>query len=515
MILPGPIVLIGLPLAMSVVLQVLRRWTVITATLATLTAVFGGLLVASAPLLDRVLPLSGVTIVVEEPLSILGRVLVVDPVDHVPLIFIFFTAAALFVIAWRLLPHSNFFPTGLMMVAMLAGAIMLKQVVYTALLVEIAAVLAVFPMHEPVGGRYGGGSGKGGARYIAYVTLALPGLMITQLLLELFAIFPNDTGLLQSATMLLGLSFAILLGAVPFQAWLSTVATDGSPPVVTFLFTVNMGAVWFMLLAYLESYAWLGQQALFGPLFTTVGLLMMIIGGSLAASQRRLGRLIGYAILVDNGAMFMALGTRQVAGVALLVMMLMARPLALGLMTMGLDGLKRLSGGDDRTADRDPSSTTTLEGAGWRAPWRAVAFVVGGIALAGFPLSLNFAARWGLYRLISETSLFEAVLALMGCAGVMMGVINVARTLFAPLPKATVQERTAVKDRAATQEDVANSQAGSRVETQEPAVQNGNREDVVVLILIMVLIGATLALGIFPGAVSNIALQMAEGFTFF
>ncbi|MFN2110087.1 MAG: proton-conducting transporter membrane subunit [Anaerolineae bacterium] len=509
MILPGPIVLIGLPLAMSVVLQVLRRWTVITATLATLTAVFGGLLVASAPLLDRVLPLSGVTIVVEEPLSILGRVLVVDPVDHVPLIFIFFTAAALFVIAWRLLPHSNFFPTGLMMVAMLAGAIMLKQVVYTALLVEIAAVLAVFPMHEPVGGRYGGGSGKGGARYIAYVTLALPGLMITQLLLELFAIFPNDTGLLQSATMLLGLSFAILLGAVPFQAWLSTVATDGSPPVVTFLFTVNMGAVWFMLLAYLESYAWLGQQALFGPLFTTVGLLMMIIGGSLAASQRRLGRLIGYAILVDNGAMFMALGTRQVAGVALLVMMLMARPLALGLMTMGLDGLKRLSGGDDRTADRDPSSTTTLEGAGWRAPWRAVAFVVGGIALAGFPLSLNFAARWGLYRLISETSLFEAVLALMGCAGVMMGVINVARTLFAPLPKATVQERTAA------QEDVANSQADSRAETQEPAVQNGNREDVVVLILIMVLIGATLALGIFPGAVSNIALQMAEGFTFF
>ncbi|MGC9396035.1 MAG: proton-conducting transporter membrane subunit [Anaerolineae bacterium] len=511
MTLPGPVVLIGLPLAMSVVLQVLRRWTAITAALATLTALFGGLLVASAPLLDKVLPLSGVDIALEEPLTILGRVIVVEPVDHLPLIFIFFTAAALFVIAWRLLPHSNFFPNGLMMVAMLAGAMMLKQVVYTALLVEIAAVLAVFPMHEPVAGRYGGGSAKGGARYIAYITLALPGLMITQLLLELFAIFPNDTGLLQSATVLLGLSFAILLGAVPFQAWLSTVATDGSPPVVTFLFTVNMGAVWFMLLAYLESYAWLGQQALFGPLFTTVGLLMMIIGGSLAAAQRRLGRLIGYATLVDNGAMFMALGTRQVAGVALLVMMLMARPLALGLMTMGLDGLKRLSGGDDRTTDSDPSSSTTLEGAGWRAPWRAVAFVVGGIALAGFPLSLNFAARWGLYRLISETSLFEAVLALMGCAGVMMGVINVARTLFAPLPKTTAPERTGAQERSATQEDAADSHA----ETSEPVAQNGDREDLVVLILIMVLIAATLALGIFPGAVSKIALQMAEGFTFF
>jgi formate hydrogenlyase subunit 3/multisubunit Na+/H+ antiporter MnhD subunit len=260
-----------------------------------------------------------------------------------------------------------------------------------------------------------------------------------------------------------------------------------------------MGAVWFMLLAYLESYAWLGQQALFGPLFTTVGLLMMIVGGSLAAAQRRLGRLIGYAILVDNGAMFMALGTRQVAGLALLVMILLARPLALGLMTMGLDGLRRLSGGNDSTTDGTPSSTTTLEGAGWRAPWRAVAFVVGGIALAGFPLSLNFAARWGLYRLISETSLFEAVLALLGCAGVMMGVINVTRTLFAPLPKATMQERA----------------ADSQAATPESTVKNSNREDLVVLILILVLIGATLALGIFPGAVSEIALQMAEGFTFF
>jgi len=494
MTLPGPVVLIGVPFAMGIALQLLRRWTALMAFLATATALFGGMLVSSAPLLDKLLAHAAIDIAVEQPFYILGRVLVIEPVDRLPLIFIFYTAAGLFIIAWRLLPHSNFFPTGLMMVAMLAGAMMVKQVVFTALLIETAAVLAAFPLHEPVDGRYGGGSGKGGARYIAYITLALPGLMITQLLLELFAIFPNDTGLLQSATVLLGLSFAILLGAVPFQAWLSTIATDGSPPVVTFLFTVNMGAVWFMLLAYLESYAWLGRQEMFGPLFTTVGLLMMIVGGSLAAAQRRMGRLIGYATLVDNGAMFMALGTRQVAGVALTVMMLMARPLALGLMTMGLDGLKRLAGGDENTANSSAGGFVNLEGAGWRAPWRAIAFVVGGIAMAGFPLSLNFAARWGLYRVISTTNLFQAVLALLGCAGVMMGVIGVARTLFAPLPKAATPVRAAI---------------------QQSTVRGGNREDLVVLILIMVLIGATLALGIFPGAVSKIALQAAESFTFF
>ncbi len=473
MTIPGPLVLIGLPLAMAAVLQLLRRWTALMALLAMLTALFCGLLVSFAPLHETI-PSNTLRIAMEQPLNLLGRVLVVEPVDRVPLTFIFLTAAMLFVIAWRLLPHSNFFPIGLAMVALLAGALLVKQVVYTALLVELAAILAVTPLYEPVAGHIARRA-KGGAQYIAYVTLSLPGLMVTQLLLELFAIFPNDRGLLQAATVLLGLSFAILLGAVPFQAWLSTVATDGSPPVVTFLFTVNLGTVWFMLLAFLESYSWLGAQASFGPLFTAVGLLMMIVGGLLAASQRRLGRLVGYATLVDNGAMFVALGTRQVSGVALAVMLLLARPLALGLMTLGLDGLRRLGGGDDHVE--------ALAGAARRAPWRALALVVGGMAMAGFPFSLNFAAHWGLYRVIATTNVFQAAMALAGCAGVMMGVIGIVRMLLAPPPKTLAQVPS--------------------------------REDPVVLVLIIVLLGVTLLLGIFPQSVSHLVLQMAEQFTFF
>jgi len=377
MTIPGPVFVIGFPLAVSFVLQLLRRWTALAAWLAAIVAVFVGLIVSQSPL-DEEIFFRGMGVVLGQPLVLLGRALVIEPVDRLPLAFIFFTGASLFILAWRLLPHSNFFPIGLTMMALLSATLLVEQVVYAALLMEMAVILAIFPLYEPAyhyevtrasqegasdpednpdydgepteeqpsAPRYGLRT-QGGLRYMAYATLALPGLMITQLLLELFAIFPNDMGLLQSATVLLALSFAILLGAVPFQSWLSTVATDGSPPMVTFLFTVHLGTVWFMLLAYLETYSWLGEQALFVPLTTIVGLLMMVLGGALAASQRRLGRLVGYATLVDNGAMFVALGTRQVAGVALTVMMLIARPLALGLMTLGLDGLRRLGGGDD------------------------------------------------------------------------------------------------------------------------------------------------------------------------
>ncbi len=518
MIIPGALLIIGLPLGVAFIallLTPIRLLAMLKSWLVILTAALVGVIVTVAPLGDTVVYRS-FQIILGRPMYILGREMVVEPVDRLPLAFLFFTATGLFILAWRLIPRSNFFPFGLMMVALLAGALMVKQVVYAALLVEMAAILAIFPLHEPrraarispakspptdnspgeentlaphqqksASTRYSTHT-QGGLRYISYMSLALPGLMITHLLLELFIIFPNDLGLLQSATALLGISFAILLGAIPFQSWISTVAMDGSPPVVTFLFTVNLGTVWFMLLAYLESYTWLSQQAAFGPLFTIIGLLMMGIGGLLAASQRRLGRLLGYATLVDNGAMFVALGTQQVAGLTLMIMMLLARPFAMGLMAVGLDGLRHLGGGEDLPQ--------AVRGGAWRAPWRALAFLVGGIAMAGFPISLGFTARWGLYRILADRNLLEALIALLGSAGVMMGLISAIENL---LTDPTHPQDTAPPS--------SHSQPRPR-----PALQ----EDTIVVIMIIVLMGTVLGLGIFPHYASRVALQLAEGFTF-
>ena len=485
--LPGPLFVVGSLLVVAAALQVLRRFTLIVAWVSAIAAGAIAAFVMMVPL-DQTVDLGRVSVTLGAPLSVLGRVVVIEPVDRLPLTLIALIASVLFLVAWRLLPRSIFFAQGLAILALLSGALMVEQVVYAALLVEIAALLSILPLAEPLvdeqGNRYSGGA-RGGLQYMVYTTLALPGLMITQLLLEQFAVFPNDLGLLRTATILLAFSFALLLGAVPFQSWLSAVATDGSPPMVTFLFTVNLGAVWFLLLDYLETYSWLSAQAAFGQLFTLVGLIMMVAGGTLAASQNRLGRIVGYATLVDNGAMFVALGSRHVTGLSLSVMMLIARPLSLGLMALGLDGLRRLGQGDDRAE--------TLAGVAWQVPWRTLAFVVGGISMAGFPLSLGFAARWGLYRLLAEANLFQAVLALLSSAGVMMGLVNTMRLVLSP-------SRSPV--------DV-----GSPVDSS-PVGRRGVREDPVVLAMILALLVGTIVLGLFPQLVSGIAFQMAEGFTF-
>ncbi len=482
MTLPGPIAILVLPLGMAVLLQILRRWTTVTAWMAAASALIVGGAIVLIPL-ERVWTLDlfgGVSVVLGQPLVLLGRSLVIQPADRLALAFLFFTTAGLFVVAWRLLPHSNFFPIALVAVSLLAAALMVEQVIYAALLIEMAVILTVFPLHEPRStlgeAETRTRSTSGGLKYLAYTTLALPGLMVTHLLLELFAVFPNDLGLLRTAATLMSLSFAILFGAVPFQTWLSNVASDGSPPVVTFIFTVGLGAVWFMLLHYLQAYAWLGRQAAFGDLFTFLGLLMIVAGGLLAASQRRLGRLVGYATLVDNGVMLLALGTEQLEGVALAILMLLARPLSLGLMTLGLQGLRDFGNGDDHYE--------AVSGAAWHSPWRAAAFWVGGIALAGFPISLSFAARWGLLRLIADQQLSIAMLALAGGAGVMFGLVDAFRTMLTPRGEGASLKITIVEDR-------------------------------VVLVLILLLIVIILLAGFFPQSAGRLALEVAEWYTFF
>lgn len=477
MTLAGPVLILGLPLAVAGVLQVFRRWTLLSALLATVTAVAMGVALSYLPL-EGTWTWRQVTIALGRPFVVMGRVLVIEPMDTFVLRYIFFAAAGLFLLAWRLLPHSNFFPVGLAAAAFFSGAFMVEQVVYAALLVVMGSLLMVFPLHES------GGAARGGLRYLVYVMLALPGLMVTQLLLELFAIFPNDQGLLTTAAVLLSVSFAILFGAVPFQSWLSAVSSDGSPPVVTYLFTVNMGTVWFLLLAYFRSYPWLSQQAAFTSLFSVLGLLMMATGGVLAAAQRHLGRLVGYATLVDNGAMLLALGTGRTEGLALAALLLLARPLSMGLMTLGLQGLRRHTAGADDYA--------ALAGMALRAPSSALAFLAGGIALAGFPPSLGFAARWGLYRLVASISLPNALLALGAMAGVMLGVIGGLRSLLT-LP-------------------ASHSRGG---ETPSVAGAAHVREDRLVVFLTFLLLGAILVLGFFPQLASGLAVEMAQWYTFF
>ncbi len=414
MTLAGPLVLILVPVVMMPLSWLLRRWTALAVLVTGLTAAGLAWLAATASL-DAPTSLAGIQLTFHEPYLILGRALVLTATTRWPIVWLFAALALSTLVVAPVAPRSRLFGFSLGITALLVAAMLTTQIVYTALLLNLALILTIFPLQETAR------RNRGGLHYIAYATLALPGLLLTQVLLEQYALTPNQIGQLQAARQLLFIAFAILLGAFPFQAWVSNLTRDGAPRIFPFIFSVNLGAVWFVLLDYLETYTWLGEGNFFQLWPGVLGLIMLVLGGILTAAQRRLSRMTGYLLLSEQGLWLMALGLRRPESLAVMMGLLFIRPLTLGLISLGLEGLRAVAPDGEDTLD-------ALKGLGRQHPWASAAFILGTWALLGLPFNLNFILHARLYQLWPEGNL----LLLAGAAGGLLGLTRAVRALFTP-----------------------------------------------------------------------------------
>lgn len=471
----GPLLLLIIPLVMAGIVYILLRWVSLSALLAVGTALALGIAVVTLPLDQpvRVYFWGERQIAMGEAVRFLGRELVLEQADRMAMAILFLTAAGLFFLTWRITPHSLLFPMGLGLLSLLSGALLIRPLIYAALLIEIAAALSIFALQAE-----GQSPTRGGLRYLTFTTLALPGVLVTHWLLDRYVLTPDEVGLLNTAAALLAVSFALLLGVVPFHTWVPAVAGDSVPLAGTFVLTINNGAVWFLLLDFLETYPWLNTHPYFGSLFSTAGLAMIVVGGLLAPAQRRLGPLMGYGALVDSGGALIALGMHSRLGLTLVLLSLLVRPFGLALMATGLSGL-RVRNGDDDNCD-------ALRGLGWKAPWSTAVLIFGGLSIAGLPVSAGFIWRWSLCRALMLSSPGSALLLLLAGVGVMVGVWRGLSALLVP-PRPPEGDKF------------------SRV------ISEGWLTAVVVVVAILACVGV----GLFPQVLAPLAARLAETYTFF
>jgi formate hydrogenlyase subunit 3/multisubunit Na+/H+ antiporter MnhD subunit len=471
----GPLLLLVLPMAMAGIVYILLRWlSTLSALLAIGTTLALGIAVITLPLDQSVYFGAGRQVAMGEAVTLFGRELVLEEADRMSMAFLFFTAAGIFFLAWRFAPRSLLFPMGLSLLSLLCGALLIRPLIYAALMLEIAVALSVFALQVE-----GGSPTRGGLRYLTFTILALPGILVTHWLLERYAITPDETELLNTASILLTVSFALLLGVVPFHTWVPAVAGDSVPLAGTFVLTVGNGAVWFLLLDFLEAYPWLSNHPLFGSLVSAAGLTMIIVGALLAPAQRRLGSIIGYAALVDSGAALITLGMNSELGLTLALLSLAVRPFGQALLAAGLSGLRMRSGGDD-TSD-------ALRGLGWKAPWSTAALIFGALSVAGLPVSAGFVGRWALCRTLSSSDPASALLLLLAGVGVIAGLWRGLSALLMRPPSP--------KDRSVLTTD--------------------HSEGWLTATVVIVTILACVGVGLFPQTVAPLAAHLAGTYTFF
>jgi multicomponent Na+:H+ antiporter subunit D len=407
-VIAGLLLFLVLPLAVGGVVYTLRRLGTLSALLSIGITLGLGIGILVLPL-GQTVELWGRQIVMGGTVSFLGRELILEEADRIAIAFLYLTASGIFTLAWQTSPGVLLFPVGLGMLSLLSGSLLIRPLIYAVLLVEIAVAVSVFALQ-----REGRPPAWGALQYLSFSLLAMPGLLVIHWLMDRYALTPDDTTLLDTAAILLAFSFALLMGSLPFYMWMPAMASDSEPLASAFVFTVNHAAVWFLLLAFLETYPDLSAYAPLAPFAMGAGLGMVGVGGVLGASQRRIGRLLGYGALIDNGVTLIALGIGGDQGLALVLLGLLVRPFGLALMATGVKGL--------RACCADGLRARTLRGLAGRAPWSTGALVMGGLSMAGLPTSAGFVGRWALFRALGPAGLPAVVTMMMASGGLMIGV---------------------------------------------------------------------------------------------
>lgn len=473
--LPASLLVFLIPLVAAVPAWLFRRWR--SAEILSAMAACGLAIALLSQPATATIPLPGLSIEVGGRLDLLGRALVVQEIDRLPLVVLFASALVLFGLSWRLPQGRLFVPLGLGILALVCAGLMIRPFVFAALAFEAAAAMAAVMIQAE---RMGPLSTVGAQRYLALNTLALPaflgaGYVIGQ------ALDVADPALqsaaLQPAALLLALGFALLAGALPLYTWIHAVAGQSPPLVTAFLATVAAGAATFLFLEFKQQFDWFRASADAREAIHLLGLATLLLGGLIAWAQRSWGRLLACALSVDLGVTVLMLNHETPASVEAVAFAIVTRSLSLGLFGAGLSVFRACAGSDD---------FASLRGAGRRYPLAALAVALGAFSIAGFPGTLGFVVRWLNARVLSGTDLEVMMITLL--AGVSIG-WGALRGLFSLLAEAPAEADDA-----------------GRAPSVLPRGANAS-----------LLLGAVVivALGLAPGLLAGLARAVAAAYTFY
>ncbi len=408
----APLIWILAPFGVATVLWLLQRKTLLVAWVGLVLCVALAALAAAVPIGERI---PGVGLRIEPEMIVLGRRLLVENADR-PLLVFFYVIGAFWIGGTRASKANRLVaPVGLAILTILLAALSVEPFLYAGLLVETAVLLSV-PMLVPAGSR----AGQGVLRYVVFQTLALPFFLVAAWGLSGVEANPTNTGLAQLAVVMLGLGFAFWLAVFPFYTWLPLLAGQAQPYAVGFLMMAMTTSVLILGLNVLGQFGWLtSDPGLFGILRLSGG-MMVVTAGVWAAFQRDVGRLLGYAVIIETGYSLLALSLQENLGMEIFVMMFLPRLVGLGLWSLAAGILQRETGSLqfnrlERVAEKLPFATAGL----------ALAY----LSLAGLPLLGSFPLRQILLQEVARTSPFGVIWVLGGSLGLMFGAFRLLAVL--------------------------------------------------------------------------------------
>jgi multicomponent Na+:H+ antiporter subunit D len=461
---PPALWLVALPVGTIPVVYVLRR--------IKLGAVVAALMAFLSAWLAMVLP-TGVV------LNLLGRSIELDHLSQITLALVFGVTAVLFLIplfspATGRTTHGGikkgveriFYPVGLTVLALFVAASLSRHLGITAIFIEAAAILTVVIIQ---GQRLD--SIRASQRFLTLMSLATPLFLLAAWRIDLYQLsegqIPDRD--LQQIVFFVSLGFALWLGVFPFHGWVTTTAAESSPATAAFVLTIFPILAFSNLIQLTIDWPWLVDSSQLVMAIIIAGVFTAFAGGILASVQRGFAELMGYAALFGFGGQ---------AAIITIFVALTIRAVALALIAASTSAIRLLVAGD---------GFAQMQGLARSVPVAITGLTVGGLTLAGAPLTAGFATHWQLLNSMTEINSTWSLLLVLAGLGVSIGYLRGLRaTLYTAEPAKNQKERP----------------RKAALTFQEPSL---------LLVMIIVLIVVCIGLGLFPSLLIKPLQQLTAG----
>jgi len=372
-----------------------------------------GLLAAAAwqiPI-GEVARLGPITLKLEPSLLVLGRSLSFHDHDRPVLLLIYLFAFGWFAGARAARVHPLFIPLGLGMVVFLVAAVAVEPFLYAALFIEMAVLFSI-PILSPVGTP----PKPGILRYLIFQTLGMPFILFTGWMLTGVEAGSADLTSVIRASVMLGLGFAFLLAVFPFYTWIPLLAEQAHPYLAGFVLSLLPSITLLFGVSFLDNYAWLRTSPDLYVILRITGTMMVITGGAWTLFQRHLGRIMGYAVIVETGFSLLAISLMGVGGLNLFAGLFLPRLLGFAVWSLALAVIR------DRVGSLE---FTDVKGCTRRMPLAVSCLLLAHLSVAGMPLLASFPLKYSLINSLGAQSASAAFLVLLGSLSLVISAIQV------------------------------------------------------------------------------------------
>ena len=355
--------------------------------------------------IELALTVGSFSLKIESSLTVLGRVLLIEPTEGSLLALIYGAAALWFFGAEASARATRVVPLGFMIIALMVASIAVEPFLYAALFIEMAILLAI-PMLASIYAQ----PGRGVVRFLIYQTLAMPFILLAGWLLSGVEASPGDLDLAAQSTVMLALGFAFLLAIFPLYNWIPLLLEETSPYTAGFLLWVLPTMTIIFGAGFLDRYSWLRDSSELMLGLRYMGLIMVVSGGIFAAFQRHLGRIMAYGSVAETGFSLLALSLDPRLGIPILFLLIPARALGLAVWALSLTIIRQNVETMRFGAARGILRSMPVAGAG---------MIAASLSTGAFPLLAGFPARLAIWEGLSSVSLDAALWMGIGIIGLL------------------------------------------------------------------------------------------------